>query len=73
MTKTFITATYKSGETVRLYGYPVHANGETVGIVTGAAGRGFDGYKLDRCGNIITYYGFRARKDAFRFVEEVQP
>lgn len=63
-----ITATWKSGETARLYGYPVHRNGETIGIVCGDTKRGWDGYKLSD-GRIVEHYRFHTRKDAVEFVE----
>jgi len=65
-----IMVTWKSGDITRLYGYPVHRDGVTIGIVCGDSKHAWEGYKLNN-GHVVEYHNYRSRKEALAAIEEV--
>lgn len=67
----FVTGTYLSGDTARLYGHVIERAGETIGIITGSTKHGWDAYRLDG-GKILSFRSYRTRKAAFNLFTEAQ-
>lgn len=60
-----VTAKYKSGEEVNLYGYPVTQDGVTIGVVVpGRSNKSYHAYHL-AAGVITESFNYKTRKDAF--------